>query len=514
MRLPVDLLILGSGFGGSLLAAIARQQGHSVALVDRTAHPRFAIGESSTPLADQTLAELARQYDLPELLPLCRYGSWPQSGAGLTCGAKQGFSYFGHTRDRPFDADQQLLVIARERKELADTHWLRSDVDQFLFQLAQSRDVLTFENADYSVQQTPTGWQCQGTAGTDSFDLTASFVVDATGRAGEVLRVLNVKDDTNSLQTHSRAVYAHFENLHTVSAVLQHLGVDQSQHPFACDDAAVHHVLDAGWMWQLRFDDDTVSVGLMTPEQRASPESLWDRVIAEHPFLAQQFANARIVRPAPELVVTGRVQHLRAQAAGPTWAALPASAGFIDPLHSTGIAHTLFAIRRLAAVWQPAVGGSGLQRWQSSLGQSFVWQRYSDVLRDELRHVDSLVAGCYRSLPSFRLWSDWCMIYFAAVTAAESATGSKKFDVSRCFEPSFLRAADVPLRQMIGQAGGWLDECVQTGATVKACRQFERRLVEALRPWNHCGLLDADRRGMYDTTACPVGDDESTIGRE
>ena len=441
MRVPVDVLILGSGFGGSLLAAIARQQGHSVALVDRTAHPRFAIGESSTPLADQTLAELAQQYDLPELLPLCRYGSWPRASSGLTCGAKQGFSYFGHTRGRPFDADQQLLVIARETRELADTHWLRSDVDQFLFQLAQSRDVLTFENADYSLQQTPTGWRCQGTAGTDSFDLSAPFIVDATGRAGEVLRVLNVQDDTNALQTQSRAIYAHFEDLRTVTAVLQEKGVEQSRHPFACDDAAVHHVLDAGWMWQLRFDDDTVSVGLMTHQQTASPVSLWDRTIAEHPFLARQFADARIIRPARELIVTGRVQHLKAQAAGPAWAALPASAGFIDPLHSTGIAHTLFAIRRLAAIWQPSARGSGLQRWQSVEGQSPVWQRYSDVLRDELRHIDLLVAGCYQALPSFRLWSDWCMIYFAAVTAAESATSQNGFDVADCFQ-MLQQAAD------------------------------------------------------------------------
>ena len=75
-----------------------------------------------------------------------------------------------------------------------------------------------------------------------------------------------------------------------------------------------------------------------------------------------------------------------------------------------------------------------------------------------------------------------------------------------CFQPSFLRAADLPLRQMIAQAWRWLDECVQQGATITACRQFERRLAAALRPWNQCGLLEADRRGMYDTTACPVVD--------
>ncbi|MCR9199386.1 MAG: tryptophan 7-halogenase [Planctomycetaceae bacterium] len=503
----VDLLILGSGFGGSLLATIARQQGYSVALVDRAAHPRFAIGESSTPLADQTLAELARQYDLPELLPLCQYGSWPRMSGGLTCGAKQGFSYFGHQRRQPFNTNDQLLVIARRTRELADTHWLRSDVDQFLFQLAQSREARTYEKADYILRQTPTGWQCSGTAGVGDFDLTAPFVVDATARAGEVMRVVKVEDETHSLHTCSHGIYAHFENLRPVAAVLQDLSVEQSRHPFACDDAAVHHVLDGGWMWQLRFDDDTVSVGLMTPQEPDRPQLQWEQTIDDHRFLSQQFADARIVRPAHELIVTGRVQHLQARAAGPTWAALPAAAGFIDPLHSTGIAHTLFAVRRLAALWQPSAGLSGLQRWQAMKGQTFIWQRYSDVLLDELRHIDLLVAGCYQSLPSFRLWSAWCMIYFAAVTTAESATGRKQLDGSDCFEPSFLRAADSPLRQMIFEARRWLDECVQAGSTVDACRLFERRLAAALRPWNECGLLDPDRRGMYDTTACPSVDE-------
>lgn len=502
MTVHVDVLILGSGFGGSLLASILRQQGHSVALVDRAAHPRFAIGESSTPLADQTLAELARQYDLPELLPLCSYGTWPRSSSGLTCGAKQGFSYFGHQRHQPFDGDQQLLVIARQTRQDADTHWLRSDVDQFVFQLAQSRGVLTLEDARYELQPTSTGWKCSGTTNTQPIDLSAAFVVDATGRAGEVPRVLGVKDETSSLHTCSHAVYAHFESLPAVAATLHELGVEQSRHPFTCDDAAVHHVLDVGWMWQLRFDDDTVSVGLMTPRGQEPYESLWNKTIDSHPFLKQQFANARVVRPQPQLTRTGRVQHLKSQAAGPTWAALPAAAGFIDPLHSTGIAHTLFAVRRLAAIWQPGKDG-GLLRWQRETPVP-VWQKYSDALLDELRHIDLLVEGCYRALPSFRLWSDWCMIYFAAVTAAESQLPQASVTAPDGFSHSFLRADDTALRGMIREARCALEECQQAGATPEACLRFERRLAQWLRPWNHCGLLDATRKGMYDTTACPV----------
>ena len=41
-----DLVIIGSGFGGSLLGLIARSLGRSVLLLEKGRHPRFVIGES------------------------------------------------------------------------------------------------------------------------------------------------------------------------------------------------------------------------------------------------------------------------------------------------------------------------------------------------------------------------------------------------------------------------------------------------------------------------------------
>ena len=55
-----DIAVLGSGFGGTLLAIIAHRLGFGTALLERGSHPRFAIGESSTPLANLLLEELPR----------------------------------------------------------------------------------------------------------------------------------------------------------------------------------------------------------------------------------------------------------------------------------------------------------------------------------------------------------------------------------------------------------------------------------------------------------------------
>src|SRR5580765_1391268 len=78
-RLPLvterfDLAIVGSGFGGSLLAAIARRIGLTVVLLEKGSHPRFAIGESTSPLANILLETLAARHGLPEIAALAKWG--------------------------------------------------------------------------------------------------------------------------------------------------------------------------------------------------------------------------------------------------------------------------------------------------------------------------------------------------------------------------------------------------------------------------------------------------------
>ena len=140
MPASVDLAIVGSGFGGSILAMIARRLGLRVALLERGRHPRFAIGESSSPLAGILIEQLADRYELPGLKPLASYGAWQRAYPDVGCGLKRGFTYFKHDTGRSFavapDRSNQLLVAASPNDELSDTHWLRADVDAFLMREA------------------------------------------------------------------------------------------------------------------------------------------------------------------------------------------------------------------------------------------------------------------------------------------------------------------------------------------------------------------------------------------
>ena len=99
-----DLAIVGSGFGGSIMAMIARRLGLWVALIERGRHPRFAIGESTAPLFNLILEELCRRFDLPRVLPLSSYGAWQREYPEMGCGLKRGFTFYKHEEGNCFQS--------------------------------------------------------------------------------------------------------------------------------------------------------------------------------------------------------------------------------------------------------------------------------------------------------------------------------------------------------------------------------------------------------------------------
>src|SRR2546427_6345577 len=186
MKTDFDVAVVGSGFGGSLTAMIARRLWRSVILLERGRHPRFAIGESSTPLANLLLEELARRYDLPRLLPLAKWGSWQRTYPHIACGLKRGFTFYHHRFGQPFAGDperrDQLLVAASPRDEIADTHWYRADFDAFL--TGEAKD----EGAEYldstrldSVRAARGGLDIEGERLGKHVRLHAPFVADGSG---------------------------------------------------------------------------------------------------------------------------------------------------------------------------------------------------------------------------------------------------------------------------------------------------------------------------------------------
>src|SRR5687768_10964116 len=194
-----DLAIVGSGFGGSLLAMIARRLGYRVMLLERGRHPRFAIGESASPLAGILIEQLSDRYDLPRVRPLSAFGTWQRTYPHVVCGLKRGFTYFKHEAGRRYRADgersNQLLVAASPSDELSDTHWLRSDVDHFLVNEAAALGAEYLDEiALEDLERRPGGFTLDARRAGRAVRISARFIVDASGPRGFVSLALDIGD--------------------------------------------------------------------------------------------------------------------------------------------------------------------------------------------------------------------------------------------------------------------------------------------------------------------------------
>jgi FADH2 O2-dependent halogenase len=492
IRAHGDVAIVGAGFAGSVLALVLRQAGLRPVVLERGAHPRFAIGESSTPLANLALEELGLTYDLPALFALSEYGRWQRAYPALACGVKRGFSYFAHEPGRHFRPDprhaNELLVAASPADEVADTHWFREHFDHFLASQVQAAGIPYLDRTDIASVEHGDLWRLHGRREGRSVEVTARFLVDATGPGGFLPRALGIDTQPDRLHTNSWAVYTHFADVDLWSDVLQEQGGEVGDHPFPCDAAALHHILDEGWIWVLRFNNGITSAGIVFDGERhppgtsRRPEEDWSAMLARYPSIARQFQRARPVQP---WVGTGRLQRRAARLAGPDWALLPHAAYLLDPLFSLGNAHTLHGIQRLARILiehgsRPSLAGR-LSAYEQSLDR-------------EIRMFDELVHGCYRTFRHFALFAGYTMYYFAAAITCESR---RRAGIASS-EGDFLLSADrtfpAPLRAAYETILALPPAERLSPDTVQA---FQKRVAQDIAPFNTTGLADPARANMY-----------------
>ncbi|MCA9128066.1 MAG: tryptophan 7-halogenase [Planctomycetales bacterium] len=485
-----DVVVIGSGFGGSILAWILARAGRSVVLIDRATHPRFALGESSTPLADFLLEQIADQYNLPEIKALSRWGTWQANYPHLKAGKKRGFSYFHHLPGRAFADDSKhtnsLLVAASNCDELSDTHWLRSDVDDWLCQRAQDSGVQFLSRSRIErIARKDEHWQlhilpAEGSNATGGRLLRCNFVVDASGQAGVLPDQLGISKVDHYLRTRTGAMFGHFTGVESASAWLEDRGC-----PFDADDAAQHHILANGaWVWMLRFHHGVTSVGVVRPTSNArfdNVDTRWQEILHTYPSLAELMRNAKLIAPIrsgnPRLGSICRISRLWARAAGAGWALLPSTAGVVDPLHSTGIAHTLTGVLRLASLLDDRCDATGLLHRL---------QEYSSEIIEEVRWIDLIVASCYAAAEqSFELFCDACSLYFLAAIACE-----RQLSENGHMTAGFLMHQDGELRQVYQQVSDQLSKLNGTRLSPSQQVQLRKEWREKLSAWDTAGLTD------------------------
>lgn len=499
MNFDVDIAILGAGFGGSLTALVLQRLGLRAILLDRGSHPRFAIGESSTPIGNLVLRDISRRYDLPRLEPLTKYGPWQATYPQIVGGLKRGFSYFLHSPGTEFRANadhaNELLVAASSSDFEGDTHWLRADVDQFFVEEAVSAGIPYIDQALVTLQHQSEsgGWTITGHRRNVPLSIRAKFVIDATGEAAIVPKALGIPCSAEGMRTTSRGLFAHFANLTPWHHLMKQQGADLTDHPFCCDDAALHHLFDIGWMWQLRFNNGITSVGFAIDEGRhpldpsRTPQDEWAELVARFPSLQDQLAKASIVQPPGGLRRSARMQRRAARIAGDDWVLLPNTAGFVDPLHSTGIAQTMCGIERLGDVFST--------HW-SCPSLSHALREYEQTLQRELDLIDQLVHNCYIARRDFSLFTSATMLYFAMAVAYEQ----RRIQGQMRPGAAFLCADDDAKRAVVRSLSADLAHCVAAPESERA-KDFPRRVAAAIAPFNYAGLCDPAVKNMYCRTA-------------
>lgn len=482
-----DVAIIGAGFSGSLTAMILSRIGLRTLLLERERHPRFALGEASTPFANLVLLQLAQRYDLPAIAPLAKFGPWKRAYPHLPTWRKRGFSFFRHHAHRPFlptpNHAEELLVAASPKDETSDTHWHRPSFDAFLVEQAQALGIPYFDETETTLRQIEPEWILSCDRHGRRFEVRSRFVIDASGPGGFLTRALELPSSAEAMRTRSRSVFTHLVGVRSWEAILRRQGAWIEHYPYQCDHSTLHHVFDGGWMWVIPFDNGITSVGLMLDTdhwhdiESLSAEEQWRMVTSRYPSIAEQFENAQPVEPWRK---TGRLQRRTARLCGPNWVLLPHAAYALDALFSIGNGHTLLGIERLAKSLQGHWGRETLTK---------ALERDAEVLQDEIQFNDSLIRACYLSFRDFRLFAATSMMYFAGAHAAELA----RCETEKAKDRQFLSSQVVAFASAVREAADRLDRIHDEAGIF----DYEAWVRAAIAPVNFGGFADPSRYNLY-----------------
>lgn len=492
-----EVAIVGSGFTASLLARVLAVLGYDVVMLERGAHPRFAIGESTTPLANLSLERLAARYGLADCHRLATHGRWLAHHPDVRRGLKRGFTFYRHHPGEPF-ADrgldsERLLVAASPDDALADTHWLRADVDHHFVRRAAAAGVDYRDRVELMSAAVDTdGVHLRGTRAGRPLELQAGFLVDASGPGGFLARQLSIPSGLEHTETRSALVFSHFDGVRLMADAESGLPAG----PYPDDWAAVHHLLDEGWMYSLRFDHGVTSAGvLLTPRSLeslqvngANAAAVWDAVLERYPTIGSLFADATPLMP---IALNPLIQHRLTRAAGERWALMPHAFAFVDPLFSTGIAWGLRGVERLALAFESAAEGRRIP-------EPRVLARYESSLTAEADQIDLVVAGAYEAMSHFDLFTAQAMLYFGAVSFAELR--QRLVPEEAAAWSGFLGVGDPVLdplpRESLHRLRAMTRRQGDAGAPDERAA-FGRWMASAIAPRNVVGLADPARHDLY-----------------
>lgn len=296
-----SIAIIGGGPAGCTAAILLQRKGHRVALFNDKAKTDLFVGESMIPAIIPILRELGVEEQVKE---------FSVYKPGATVWVKEGL--FAEAK---FDAGMgQLPGYAYNTN--------RKKLDTLLFNTAVEAGVKVFELQAKLVSDQgrvllakETLEQCES-----YFDEQPDFIIDASGRRRVVSNLLKLP--TTKGERMDTALFAH----------VNELNFDQNY-------GDIHmHLATKGWCWRIPLPGKT-SVGIVVNKERlnefgSTPEEQFDNYIQQDPKLKSFFKGVERVSGIQKY---SNYQLASNQIVGSNWVLIGDSAGFLDPVFSSGL---------------------------------------------------------------------------------------------------------------------------------------------------------------------------------
>lgn len=392
-----DVAIIGSGIGGSTLAAILARQGQTVVVFEAGTHPKFAIGESTILETSEMMRALAKYYDVPELAYFSSENYSPQ--AGTTHGVKRHFGFVYHEKGQSPRPGEALQAIIPKQPYGHELHLYRQDTDYFLTSVAISYGATVLQGTPVTAVEIGTNGVELTTSKGQTFH--AKYVVDAGGFRSLLAEQFNLRDF--DLKTHTRGMFTHMIDVPCFNNV--HLSKTEYGVPFRWSEGTLHHIFKGGWLWVIPFNNHTeatnplTSVGLLLDPRvypvrtDVTPEEEFYEFIDQYPFIKKQFEQAKPVRG---WVRANRLQYSSKKVVGDRFALLGHSVGFVDPLYSKGLYVTHIAIMVLADLL--------IKAKKTGDYSATAFASLEEITLNYVKMHDILIANSVKAWSDERLW--------------------------------------------------------------------------------------------------------------
>lgn len=349
-----DTIVIGGGPAGSTTATFLAKAGQKVLLLEKQRFPRFHIGESLLPFGNDVLRDLGVWEKIQQA------GFMAKLGAEFVMGNSAGSQCFWFRKNLPQSHAQAFQVERSKFDHILLNHAVEAGAvapkESTLEDIHFSQSIVKFS---YHQQARPH----QG---------TARWCVDASGRSSIVGRTLKLAKSDLGMPK-KIAVFAHFQGVHRN------------------EGDAVGHItivrIPQGWFWLIPLDEKKTSVGLVQmltdfKSQNLTPEQSFTQIVNRHSELIFRMKKAR---RCSEFHIEADYTFRHKQAAGPRWLLAGDSAGFIDPIFSSGVMVALRSGQLAAQTILQAANQNRPISLSQRLFYTWKFKKMTNVFRDMIR---------------------------------------------------------------------------------------------------------------------------------